>query len=167
MNGADAHPADTSPLPDDRLYFLVVGIGASAGGITALVHLSESVPSNLEMEVDDTPDALESFAMLLEIEGAQVTAVGSAQEALKALDQGQFDLLVSDVAMPDMDGYALGGGIACESCYRHTSGGGADRIRARRGRETRAGGRFRCAHAKPVAIEAMRAGGARFAPDAG
>ena len=108
MNGADAHPADTSPLPGDRLDFPVVGIGASAGGISTLVHLFESVPSNPEMEfVDDTPDALESFAMLPEIEGAQVTAVGSAQEALKVLDQGQFDLLVSDVAMPDRDGYAL------------------------------------------------------------
>lgn len=57
--------------------------------------------------VDDVEDALTSFALLLEIEGAEVVAVDGAAAALKALAQGRFDLLLSDVAMPEMDGYAL------------------------------------------------------------
>ena len=57
--------------------------------------------------VDDIPEALESFAALLELEGAQVTAVGSGKEALAAAETAEFDLLFSDIAMPGMDGYAL------------------------------------------------------------
>jgi len=57
--------------------------------------------------VDDSAAALESFAMLLELEGAQVTAVDSGRAALDALSAAPFDLVFSDVAMPAMDGYAL------------------------------------------------------------
>jgi CheY-like chemotaxis protein len=36
-----------------------------------------------------------------------VTTVGSAAAALLALREGSFDVLVSDVGMPDEDGYSL------------------------------------------------------------
>jgi CheY-like chemotaxis protein len=39
--------------------------------------------------------------------GAKVTAVASAEEALKALEQSEFDLLISDIGMPKVDGYDL------------------------------------------------------------
>ena len=39
--------------------------------------------------------------------GAKVTSVGSAEEALKALEKLRFDLLVSDIGLPKMDGYEL------------------------------------------------------------
>jgi two-component system, chemotaxis family, CheB/CheR fusion protein len=57
--------------------------------------------------VDDMEDAVVGLKALLEIEGAQVRATTSAADALKAIDEESFDVLVSDVAMPDMDGYAL------------------------------------------------------------
>jgi CheY-like chemotaxis protein len=36
-----------------------------------------------------------------------VVVVGSAVEALAAMERGRFDVLVSDIGMPLMDGYAL------------------------------------------------------------
>jgi two-component system, chemotaxis family, CheB/CheR fusion protein len=59
--------------------------------------------------VDDTPDTLESFGMLLELEGAVVTTAGSGRQALEAAQQpgAEFDLILSDIGMPDMDGYEL------------------------------------------------------------
>jgi two-component system CheB/CheR fusion protein len=57
--------------------------------------------------VDDTLDALESFATLLRLEGATVATASSAKQALTLAMHQMFDLLVSDVAMPEMDGYAL------------------------------------------------------------
>jgi CheY-like chemotaxis protein len=39
--------------------------------------------------------------------GAQVFTVGSAAEALTALDDSKPDLIISDIGMPDKDGYEL------------------------------------------------------------
>ena len=57
--------------------------------------------------VDDALDARDSLAMLLEECGARVTAVASAAEALEALPLARPDVLVSDLAMPGIDGYGL------------------------------------------------------------
>ncbi|WP_404789861.1 response regulator [Altericista sp. CCNU0014] len=57
--------------------------------------------------VDDDSDSRELIAFLLEQDGATVTNVESAIEALNCLNQTKFDLIVSDVGMPDMDGYAF------------------------------------------------------------
>jgi CheY-like chemotaxis protein len=57
--------------------------------------------------VDDEPDARELVAVVLMGRGAQVVSVGSAVEALAEMERGRFDVLVSDIGMPLMDGYAL------------------------------------------------------------
>ncbi|ACC80851.1 response regulator [Nostoc punctiforme] len=57
--------------------------------------------------VDDDRDSREFIAFLLEQYGAQVTEAESAHEALSTLGQAKFDLLISDIGMPDMDGYTL------------------------------------------------------------
>lgn len=57
--------------------------------------------------VDDDRDSREFIAFLLEQYGAQVTKAQSASEALSSLEQAKFDLLISDIGMPDMDGYTL------------------------------------------------------------
>lgn len=55
--------------------------------------------------IDDELDSLELIKILLEQEGATVQAFASAPPALRALEQEPFDLLISDIGMPDMDGY--------------------------------------------------------------
>ena len=59
------------------------------------------------LSVDDDPDTLDLLVMILEGEGAKVTAVSSVDEALQALAEFQPDVLVSDIGMPKADGYAL------------------------------------------------------------
>jgi PAS domain S-box-containing protein len=56
--------------------------------------------------VDDEPDARELIGVVLKACGAEVVAVGSASEALAEMERQQFDVLVSDIGMPE-DGYAL------------------------------------------------------------
>ncbi|MBD1844289.1 PAS domain-containing protein [Cyanobacteria bacterium FACHB-63] len=57
--------------------------------------------------VDDEADARELLAFLLEQQGAIVTATSSAQEARAKLAEFQPDLLISDLGMPDVDGFQL------------------------------------------------------------
>lgn len=57
--------------------------------------------------VDDSPDILETFAMLLELEAAEVHSFSDPVDAIEAARHSSFDLIVSDIGMPGMDGYAL------------------------------------------------------------
>ena len=57
--------------------------------------------------IDDETDALDLISMELAQHGARVTGVTSAEEALQSLSQETFDVLISDIGMPQMDGYAL------------------------------------------------------------
>jgi len=57
--------------------------------------------------VDDEPDLAESCAYFLERAGYEARCAGSAQEALKLLDEQSFDAVVSDVRMPRMSGMEL------------------------------------------------------------
>lgn len=55
--------------------------------------------------VDDEPDARELLRRMFEDQGAQVTGFGSAQEALAAVQRTRPALIISDIGMPEMDGY--------------------------------------------------------------
>jgi signal transduction histidine kinase/ActR/RegA family two-component response regulator len=57
--------------------------------------------------VDDEKDTLELIVFILEGCGASVRAASSAAEALEALTTWQPDILLSDIGMPQMDGYML------------------------------------------------------------
>jgi PAS domain S-box-containing protein len=57
--------------------------------------------------VEDEEDAREMLKAVLEGDGAQVVAVGSAAEAWRALEGAGCDVLVSDIGMPVEDGYSL------------------------------------------------------------
>jgi signal transduction histidine kinase/ActR/RegA family two-component response regulator len=57
--------------------------------------------------VDDLDDARDLLKTLLEQYGAEVRTAGSAPAALAMLAQFPTDVLVSDIEMPDQDGYAL------------------------------------------------------------
>ncbi|MDZ8086003.1 MAG: PAS domain S-box protein [Nostoc sp. DedQUE12b] len=83
----------------------------------AKLNASQPIPTQAKTEVlldgvqillvDDEPDTREFQAFMLEQSGANVTAVASGLEALQALEQLTFDVLVSDIGMAQMDGYML------------------------------------------------------------
>ena len=79
----------TANLPHDDVYL---------GGVSVLV-------------VNHCKSARATVATMLEHCGAAVTAVGSADEALEALERERPDVLVSDLAMPDKGGYWLIGKV--------------------------------------------------------
>ena len=57
--------------------------------------------------VDDEPDTRSLLCFLLEQCEASVTPVANAFEALAELQRNVFDVLISDIGMPELDGYEL------------------------------------------------------------
>jgi PAS domain S-box-containing protein len=57
--------------------------------------------------VEDDPETLDMLKVILDQSQAEVTTAASATEALRALERSPTDVLVSDLAMPDLDGYDL------------------------------------------------------------
>ena len=57
--------------------------------------------------VDDDTDTRELLSMILQEAGADVTTAGSANEGLAAFERQRPDVLVSDIGMPDGDGYSF------------------------------------------------------------
>jgi PAS domain S-box-containing protein len=75
-------------------------------GVPAIEH-----PIRLErvrvLVVDDEPDTVAVVQALLALQGADVRTARSTPEALAVLDEWRPDVLVSDIGMPEEDGYAL------------------------------------------------------------
>ena len=57
--------------------------------------------------VDDSPDVADMLTIVLRHAGYDVTTAYSAPEALMAAFAQHFDVIVSDIGMPGMDGYEL------------------------------------------------------------
>ncbi|HMO55993.1 MAG TPA: response regulator [Roseiflexaceae bacterium] len=57
--------------------------------------------------VDDEPWVRATISAILTHAGHQVVEVGSGEEALRAFEQRHFDLVISDLTMPKMDGATL------------------------------------------------------------
>src|SRR6266849_2147604 len=57
--------------------------------------------------VDDEPDNNDVVGTLLSSRGAEVRLAGSARQAVEMLREWKPDVLVTDIAMPDQDGYDL------------------------------------------------------------
>jgi DNA-binding response OmpR family regulator len=59
------------------------------------------------LAVDDDPDVLISVKNILEGAGHTVSTVSNAEEAMEAIGQQEFELVVLDIIMPGMDGIQL------------------------------------------------------------
>lgn len=57
--------------------------------------------------VDDVADVTEMLAVLLSHAGFEVVTAISARAGLEAARQRRFDVIISDIGMPEMNGYQL------------------------------------------------------------
>jgi PAS domain S-box-containing protein len=106
--GNDSGATFTLNLPlvdsDDKASVL----GATEVVIPESRYQPQELLSGLSvLVVDDDVDTLELMATALKSRQANVTAVSSAVDALIAIKANRPDVLISDIAMPNEDGYAL------------------------------------------------------------
>jgi len=65
---------------------------------------------------EDDRELRQLFSHVLSKNGYMVKGVGNGREALDAMDKDYFDLIISDIMMPVMDGYELVRSIRASSC---------------------------------------------------
>ena len=67
----------------------------------------EALSRRSALVVDDVADVTEMLAVVLTHAGYNVVTAASAPAALKEARERQFDVIISDIGMPDMNGYQL------------------------------------------------------------
>jgi CheY-like chemotaxis protein len=72
-----------------------------------LFECADRLDSYRVLVVDDEPDTREMLRVGLHHCGANVSVAGSTREALEMMDAHAYDLVISDIGMPDEDGYEL------------------------------------------------------------
>jgi two-component system, chemotaxis family, chemotaxis protein CheY len=72
------------------------------------------------LAVDDSPSMRDMVRIALTSAGFDVISASDGKEALDLARQSGFDLVLSDVNMPVMDGIELIRALRAESSYRHT-----------------------------------------------
>jgi CheY-like chemotaxis protein/anti-sigma regulatory factor (Ser/Thr protein kinase) len=90
---------------------VITGTPARQGGLAGVKVLL----------VDDSHDTLDVLQQILQNSGATIMAASSAGTALALLEREQPDVIVSDIGMPDIDGFELMRRIR----HRAASAGGA------------------------------------------
>ena len=67
--------------------------------------------------VDDVADVTEMIGLFLKHAGYEVTTAGSARAALQLARNEKFDIVISDIGMPQMNGYELAGELRAMPDY--------------------------------------------------
>jgi CheY-like chemotaxis protein len=96
----------TFPLLTERTESITL---AHSGELSALEN--QSLDGLRVLLVDDEAEAREIISTVMTRTGAEVTACKSASEALAKLLEWKPDVILSDIAMPDEDGYSFIGKV--------------------------------------------------------
>jgi CheY-like chemotaxis protein len=70
--------------------------------------------------VDDVPDVTEMIQLLLKHAGYDVATAESAKDALRLARRNHYDLVISDIGMPGMNGYELAEALRNLAAYDRT-----------------------------------------------
>ena len=90
---------------DDALPQATFGESEEAARLRALV-------------VDDAPDVTEMIGLLMRYAGYDVVTAFSAAEAFDAARTDRFDVVISDIGMPGMNGYELAEALRALPAYQ-------------------------------------------------
>lgn len=98
--------ADDKPIEQEIIPFNI-GSFDSYAMFSTLAQRKNNTYRPKIMAVDDDPINLQVLTNILSDEHYEVETVTSGKEALKRLDQQEWDLIITDVMMPYMSGYEL------------------------------------------------------------
>ena len=74
-------------------------------------------PKHRVLIVDDVPDVTEMIGLFLKHAGYEVATADSAPAALRLANERAFDVIISDIGMPEMNGYQLAESLRSRAEY--------------------------------------------------
>jgi CheY-like chemotaxis protein len=123
---AEMAPADASELNQRPAGLLIPQSTVGPSSYGAFVKRSAAQANSLRpagrkrqpqspkmsvLVVDDVHDVTEMIALFLKHAGYEVVTADSATTALQFAESRNFDLVISDIGMPEMNGYELAGAL--------------------------------------------------------
>jgi len=72
-----------------------------------VMKVTSSTPGLRILVVDDNPDVAMAFSDILSVQGHRVDIAGTSRAALHMVETGAYEIVVTDMRMPDLDGPAL------------------------------------------------------------
>lgn len=108
----DYYSSRVSPLFQPAVYYFsqfVPNQSSRSSGLAPNTQKTgrEAPTRRSALVVDDVADVTEMLAVVLTHAGYNVVTAASAPAALNAARERQFDVIISDIGMPDMNGYQL------------------------------------------------------------
>jgi two-component system CheB/CheR fusion protein len=128
---------------------------SSAESAHALPAAQSSIAGLRILLIDDIEEVVSALKSLLEFEGATVFAATRASDGLKLLAEKQVDLIVSDIAMPEMDGYEFIEAVRKQPQYRELPAIAITGLGRQRDVENALEAGFSAHISKPVSIDAI------------
>jgi CheY-like chemotaxis protein len=114
-----------SPIALNRFNAIGAGLAKTSPSRAPSTRVSKQDNSNSlarqsVLVVDDVNDVTEMIALFLKHAGYDVTTANSAGHALELAGNRNFDLIISDIGMPEMNGYELAGCLRALTDYQDT-----------------------------------------------
>src|SRR5690349_12419006 len=103
----DAEEHQSGALPEaPREAGSVTKLRALESAVARREHSAAAQTSRILL-VDDDPSLLRSYGRLLRSAGYDVSTATNGRDAVDQVDADKFDVIISDIAMPNMDGIQL------------------------------------------------------------
>jgi two-component system CheB/CheR fusion protein len=80
--------------------------------------VKDSAQGRLALVVDDVSDVTDMLAVLMTHAGYEVSTASSARDAIAQAQKRHFDVIISDIGMPEMNGYELAEALRLLPDYR-------------------------------------------------
>ncbi len=110
LHGGTIEAASDGANKGSRFTIRLPLLRETASLVSSNLGSSASVKLNLPprasfLIVDDSEDTIAMLQELLKIAGANVTAATNGADALRLAGENEFDVVLSDISMPEMDGF--------------------------------------------------------------
>lgn len=106
------HRVKSNRIARERKEALDIGLNLDVSEDTpTLKRVEVETPHAKILCVDDEPVVLDSFRMVLVMAGYSVDTVETGQEALKLVQERDYDFVFTDLKMPSMDGVDVVKGV--------------------------------------------------------